>query len=155
MADAQIADLPPRQDMPARPKLVPKETAPAPYGAGYEMISETLGKARDMTREAALQMADMGLHQSQTLIGLQETLLQMAHANMHASFAAAQRILASTTLNEALGEHRRFAQEQVSTLIGQASALRSASARLGGEAAEPWSEQWSKSFARIRQAFGG
>jgi hypothetical protein len=153
MAETQIADLPPRQDTPARPKLVPKETAP--YGAGYEMINESLGKAQDVVRQTALQMAETGLHHSQTLIGLQETLLHMAHANMQASFAAAQRILASSTLNEALGEHRRFAQEQVSTLIGQASALRSASARLSGEAAEPWSEQWSKSFERIRKAFGG
>jgi len=132
----------------------PQTAAPAPYGAGYEMMSEALGKARDIARQSALQMADMGLHQSHTLIDLQETLLRMAHDNMQSAFAAAQRILASTTLTEALGEHRSFAQEQVSTLISQAATLRQVGARLGGEAAEPWSDHWSRSFARIRQAFG-
>jgi phasin family protein len=159
-ADARKTDMPepmkidPPQKPAARPQLVaPKPPAPSPYGAGVDMLSEALSQAQDIARRSALQLAETGLHQSQALIALQETLLGMAHANMAASFAAAQKILASTTLNEALAVHTRFAQDQVAALTGQAAQLRNVATRLTGEGAEPWAEYWSNSFARIREAF--
>ena len=138
-----------------RPKLREVEKPAAqPYGAGYEMLSETIAKAQDIARESALQLADARLHQATSLIGLQQTLLEMAHANMAASFAAAQKIVVSPTLNEALAIHRSFAQEQVAQLTSQAASLRDLVSKMAGERAEPWADYWAKSFARIRESFG-
>jgi Phasin protein len=137
-----------------RLREVQKAAERPPYGAGYEMLSETIAKAQDIARQSALQLADARLHQATSLIGLQQTLLEMAHANMEASFAAAQKIVASPTLNEALAVHRSFAQGQVSALTSQASALRGLASKMTGDSTEPWADYWAKSFERIRKSFG-
>jgi hypothetical protein len=159
--DPMTAEILPAPEPPKRPeiKAVPPrekaEAAPAaPYGAGYEMLSETLAKTREIAQQTALQLVDARLHQARMLIDMQQKLLEMAQANMAASFAAAQKIVASTSLQEALAQHKRFAQDQVSALTGQASELRSFAGRLSGETAEPFAAYWSKSFERIRKTFG-
>ena len=158
MADTAPADLhsAPHPEPPARPQLktVPKaHPDPAPYAAGYEMLNDTLSKTQEMLRHTALQLCDNGLHSARRLIELQETLLGMAQTNMTASVAAAQRIVGTTTLEEALALHKRFAQDQASALTGQTAALRKLMTAATGETAEPWADYWTKSFAQIKKAF--
>lgn len=162
MADPVSAEiLPAPEIMPARGEA---ETAarrsqikavppPAPAPSGYDLLSETIAKAQDMARQTALQIADDRLQAARSLLGLQQSLLEMAHANMTASFAAAQQIVGSTSLGDALAIHKRYAQDQVATLTRQASELRTQATKLTGQSAEPWADYWTKSFARIRKSF--
>jgi hypothetical protein len=129
----------------AKPKSAPKAEAPAPnFAASYELLSDALAQTQEITRQTTLQIADTRLQAATSLIGLQQKLLEIVHDNLNASFAMAQKIVATPNLSEAMALHRRYAQDQVLALTDQAAELRKISTELVQNAQHPWTDFWRK-----------
>lgn len=127
----------------------PAAVAPAPFAEPYEAISEALASAQEIARGTALSLADSRLQTARAFISVQQKLLEMAHANLRASFAAAQKIAIAPNFIEAVRLHSLFAQEQVRSLTEQAAELRQLSTAIAEKAPEPWVE----SLTRLKKGF--
>ena len=131
----------------AAPKAATKPASDPPlpaanFIAGYEMLSDALAQAHEVARQTALQMADTRLQTATSLIALQQKLLEAVHSNLNASFAMAQKIVATPNLGDAMALHRRFAQDQVLALTEQAAELRKLSTTLAEQSQAPWAQFW-------------